>query len=180
MLIYRDSSLSRNTVILNLFKAIVFCQPGIQTLRKLSDFLEIASKQASNSFVNILCHNRSDNIITYHMHSIRRYSPDTCPLQVYAGLLQAAFPQYEKLSNDEQSIVKLTILMEITIKLMIFLRNCFKRPVPWLFRRIENGSDNGKICHCYCYVVSCIIVLLHLSFRHWIDNLQHFGNFFHS
>lgn len=169
--------LLRNTVILNLFKAIVFCQPDIFSLEKLTEFLETVSKQSANDLINTICHNRNNKVHTYAVYNIRRYSPDTCPLQVYADLLETAFPQYEKLPDDKSSAIKLKTLTETTIKLMTFLRNCFKRPVPWLFRQIENGSENGPICHCYCHIVSCIIVLLHLCIKYWIDNPHNFGNF---
>lgn len=160
---------------MKLFKAIVFCQPDIFSLEKLTDFLEAVSKQSQNVLLNELCHNLSNNIVNYPVYNIKIYSLDTCPLQVYASHLEVAFEQVENMSFDS---VKLTMLTEITIKLMTILRNCFKRPVTWLFRNIDNGNENGPICHCYCHIVSCTIVLLYLCIKHWIANPQIFGNIF--
>lgn len=165
---------------MNLFKAIVFCQPDIFALGKLTDFLETVSKSRTNNFVNTICYNLNNKVYTYPAYNIRRYSADTCPLQVYSCLLEAAFPQYEKLADDKVSSVKLKTLVEITIKLMTFLRNCYKRPVPWLFRQTEDDNENGPICHCYCHIVSCIIVLLHLCIKYWIDKPHSFGMIYFS
>lgn len=111
----------------------------------------------------------------YPRYNIKRYSPDTCPLQVYASLLEVTFQQYESLHLNTEFLTNINTLAHISIGAMTFLRNCFKRSVDWLFRKSEDGNDNVYICHCYCHIVSCIIVLLHLCIKYWIQEPQSLG-----
>lgn len=156
--------------------AIVYCKPDIIALHQLTKFLAIASKQCCNQ----LCRAKSNDILNFPRMKIRRFSSDTCPLQVFASLLEVLFQPYEQFIFTPEFCEHISILTQITIGLMAFLRNCFKRSVDWLFRRTDCGSDADSICYCYCYIVSATIVLLHLCIKFWMEDQRCIGNNFNS
>lgn len=154
----------------SLFKSINFCQPDLESLNILSKFLETISN--SSDFCNKLCSNQSNNITYYPRFNIKKFSFDTCPLQIYASLLEIAFEPYEqKMACSKEMLVVLT---DIIVRMVTFLRNCFKRPVDWLFRRVERENAQD-ICHCWCRVVACTIILLHLFIKNWIEDQKCVG-----
>lgn len=160
-----------NTSLLNLFMAIVYCKPGIVALHQLTEFLEMASKECCNQ----LCRRKSNDILNIATLSIRRFSSETCPLQVYASLLEVIFQPNEQLKSTPEFFANISTLTQITIGLMTFLRNCFKRTVGWLFRRTDCRSETDSMCYCYCYLVSATIVLLHLCIKFWIEDQKCIG-----
>lgn len=160
-----------NTSLLNLFMAIVYCKPGIVALHQLTNFLAIASKHCCKR----LCRGKSSDILNFSRLKIRRFSSDTCPMQVYASLLEVMFQLTEQNKSVPEFSEHIPILAEITIGLMTFLRNCFKQSVNWLFRRSDCGSETGSICYCYCYIVSATIVLLHLCIKFWVEDQKCIG-----
>lgn len=163
-----------DTSLLNLFMAIVYCKPDIVALHQLTKFLGTASKKCCNE----LCRRKSNGIMNFPRSCIRRYSSDSCPLQVYASLLEVIFQPNESFKTTPDFIFTLT---QITIGLMTFLRNCFKCSVNWLFRRSDCDSEQQQqICYCYCYIVSATIVLLHLCIKYWIEDQKCIGKFVES
>lgn len=153
-------------ILLKLFKAIVFCEPGLNSLYRLSEFLEIVSNSWTISLCNKICQNENNNVLSYQSYNINRYSMDTCPLQVFSCLLQVAFEPYEDHLPFSEMTAHLKMLTQITIRMMTFLHNCMKLRADWLFRK-NSLSDNPQTPHCYCHIVSCIIVLLHFCMKSW-------------
>lgn len=151
--------------------AIVYCKPGIAALHQLTEFLGMASKSCCNQ----LCRSKSNDILNFPTLGIQRFSSETCPLQVYAKLLEMIFQPYERLESTPEFFAKISMLAQITIGLMTFLRNCFKCTADWLFRRTECRSETDSLCYCYSYIVSATIVLLHLCIKFWNEDKKCIG-----
>lgn len=149
--------------------AIVYCKPDIVALQQLTKFLDIASNECCNQ----LCRGKSNEISKFSRLNIIRFSSDTCPLQVYASLLEVIFQPNEPLHSLQDIVDNISMLTQITIGLMTVLRNCFKSSVDWLFRHHNSGSHS--ICYCYRYLVSATIALLHLCIKYWIDDQKCIG-----
>lgn len=162
-----------------LFKSIVYCEPELQSLCHLSEFLVIISSGDRMECCNNLCCHETGNVTNYHRYGISRFSYDTCPLQMYACLLQIAIqPTTGRVSASEQRS-----LIVVSKRLMLFLRQCFERPVEWLFRKstpsgagnIGGTAEHLRISLCYCYMVTCTIVLLHMCIKEWIEDHSRIG-----
>lgn len=162
------------TILVNIFKAIVFCEPNLITLYHLSEFLEVISKKWTLEQCNKICFNENNNVLRFQGYNINRFSIETCPLQIYCSLLQVAFEPYTHCSSFAEMTTHLSSLTQITIRMMVFLRNCIKLRVNWLFRK-NISSDDPQIPHCYCYIVSCITVLLHFCIKSWKNDQKLIG-----
>lgn len=168
-------------IIRNLFKSIVYCEPNVQSLCHLSEFLVIISSGNRMECCNNLCCHETNNVTSYNRYGINRFSYDTCPLQIFACLLQIAIqPTTGKISASEQQT-----LIVVSKRLMLFLRQCFERPVEWLFRKgtqsgatsIGGTTEHLRISLCYCYMVTCTIVLLHMCIKEWIEDHSRIGKY---
>lgn len=187
-------------LLLNLFQAIVFCEPDLRSLSNLSEFLELISENSSSYICNRFCINETSNVMSMQRFKILRFSIETCPLQVFSCLLQISFMSYQsdQLTLDHSNEV--ITVTNITIRMIKFLRNCFDRReylnsnilslreiviinwkcisgVDWLFRKSGSPDDtqSTQVSYCYCYVVSCIIVLLHFCINSWMENHKIIG-----
>lgn len=132
----------------------------------LSEFIEILSTRWTNNQCNELCNTESNNVLHFQGYNINRFAPDTCALQIFSCLLQISFVQYENHPTFNEVSSQLATLTQITIRMMIFLRNCQKMSVDWILRK-NASSENPQIPHCYCQLVSSIIVLLHFCMKSW-------------
>lgn len=119
-------------LLLNLFQAIVFCEPDLCSLNHLSEFLELISENTSSSICHRFCVNETNNNVYVTMASmqrlkIRRFTIETCPLQVFSFLLQISFTSNgcDRSTSDQSNEVN--TIINITIRMMKFLRNCFNR-----------------------------------------------------
>lgn len=155
-----------DTILLDAFRAIVFCEPDLASLYHLSEFLETISFKWTNNLCNKICSTENNNVLRFQGYNINRYSLDTCSLQIFCCLLQVAFEPYEDCDSFAEASAHLSLLTQITIRMMIFLRNCIKLRANWLFRK-NASSDNPQTPHCYCHIVSCITVLLHFCMKTW-------------
>lgn len=168
---------SGDLLIRNLFRSIVFCEPDLKTLHHLSEFLVLISRDRTIECCNNLCQNETDNVFGYPRYNINRFSSETCPLQIFACLLQIAFNAYTSNQPEANQINTRNLLTTITIRLMTFLRNCVQRPVDWLFRHNvpDSVSNNVRVSYCYCYMVACTIVLLHMCIKEWVEDHSRIG-----
>ncbi|XP_055300952.1 uncharacterized protein LOC129567734 [Sitodiplosis mosellana] len=168
---YSPTELS-DLLLLNFFRAIVFCEPDLQSLNHLSEFLEVISDNESSKICSRFCTNEICNVMSISRYKINRVSMETCPLQVFSCLLQISFQPYGNYRTLQEQSNEVVTVTNITIRMMKFMRNCFNRRVDWLFRKNESPNDTASVLvpHCYCYVISCIIVLLHFCISSWMEN----------
>lgn len=185
-------------LIRDLFKSIAYSEPDFQTLGHLSEFLEAISSNERIECCNNLCLPETNNIVNYNRFRINRYSYGTCPLQIYACIVQVVLNPSISPINTTQ----LELLTKITKRMMLFLRQCFKRPVDWLFRRNNSSNDGDSIASagtsavagtsaatvataatapsrvslCYCYMVTSTIALLHMCINEWVYDHSRIGN----
>lgn len=152
----------------------MFCEPDLESLQHLSEFLVLISRDSTIECCNNLCQHETDNVVSNNRYKINRFSLETCPLQIFACLLQIAFHPYKSNQSEANQINTRNLLTTITIRLMTFLRNCFKRPVDWLFRQNDSTSD-VRISYCYCYMLACTIVLLHMCIKEWVEDHSRIG-----
>lgn len=138
----------------------------MNSLYHLSEFIEILSIRWTNNQCNEFCNNENNNVLHFQSYNINRFAQDTCPLQIFSCLLQVSFAQYESHSTFNEVSSQLALLTQITTRMMVFLRNCQKIGVDWILRK-NASSENPQIPHCYCQLVSCIIVLLHFCMKSW-------------
>lgn len=116
-----------DSLLLNLFQAIVFCEPDLRSLGHLSEFLELISDNESSKLCNRFCTNEVNNIMSIQRYKIHRFSIDTCPLQVFSCLLQTAFQPYKNHRSMSDQFNEVTAVTNITMRMIKFLRNCFNR-----------------------------------------------------
>lgn len=160
-----------NLALIKLFGAISFCQPDIFTLQQLTKFLEKISQNQYKSLCTRICYGGYNPLSLHSFYKIRRYSMDTCPLQIYASILLTIFDSNIESINNKDFIDDLKSLTSITISLMIFLRQCFEHSMGWLFKT----NDNDGCCQCYSSIASTIIVLLHSCIKYWIQDDRSIG-----
>lgn len=170
---YYQQTEENDLALIKLFGAVSFCQPDIFPLAQLTKFLEKISQKSTKLLCNRICYGGYNSLSLYSFYKIRRYSMDTCPLQIYASVLLTIF---DSNSNNESIdnknfIGDLKSLTTITISLMIFLRQCFEHSMGWLFKK----NDNDGCCQCYSSIASTIIVLLHLCIKYWIQDDRSIG-----
>lgn len=116
-----------DSLLLNLFQAIVFCEPDLCSLGHLSEFLEIISENQSSNICNRFCASETNNIMSFQRYKIHRFSIDTCPLQVFSCILQTAFQPYVNHGTMLQQTNEVITVTNITMRMILFLRNCFNR-----------------------------------------------------
>lgn len=167
------SIICSNTSLLNIFMAIIYCKPDLIALHQLTDYLGGASKV----YCNELCRGKQSGISNYTHLSIRRYSSESCPLQVYAVLLEVAFQPNLQSKTHTELTACISLLTKITVGLMRFMRNCFKCSATWLFQLNDAATEmsSSTSCYCHCYMVRATIVLLHLCVKHWIRDRKCIG-----
>lgn len=123
---YSPTDLS-DSLLLNLFQAIVFCEPDLPSLNHLSEFLSLISENQSSKICSRFCTNESNNVMSIQRYKIHRFSIETCPLQVFSCLLQIAFKPYGNNRSLTEQTNEAAMVANITIRMMKFLRNCFIR-----------------------------------------------------
>lgn len=114
-------------VLLNLFQAVVFCEPELRSLNHLSEFLETISENKLSKICERLCTDEISNIMIIPRYKIKRFSMKTCPLQVFSCLLQISFQPYGNYSTLQDQTNGVATITNITIRMMKFMRNCFNR-----------------------------------------------------
>ncbi|XP_031634094.1 uncharacterized protein LOC116347582 [Contarinia nasturtii] len=168
-------SKSGDLLLLNLFRLIVFCEPDLQSLNHLSEFLELISDYELCNICSRFCNDTSTNVMSMQRYCINRFDIETCPLQVFSCILQISFQPYSNNRSTLDHTNKVHTVAKITIHMIKFLRNCFNRRVDWLFPKNRSQNDSSTLTqgsHCYSYVVSCIIVLLHFCINSWWENYK--------
>lgn len=128
-----------------------------------------------------MCHELDcENMQYYPTHNIRRYSPNVCPLQVYAALIEVHADDLEGIESTSGDARILTIA-RIAISSMTFLRECLRQPLTWQMSSITsegNGSKNSandSNCHCYLYMICSAIAQVYTVIKCWFNNMSCLG-----
>lgn len=132
-----------DSLLLNLFQAIVYCEPVLNSLNHLSEFLSIISGNQASNICNRFCLNEANNVMSIQRYKIHRFSIDTCPLQVLSCLLQIAFQPYGTGKTPAEQSDDVATVANITIQMLQFLRNCFTRRTYYCFLTLLS-NDNTK------------------------------------
>lgn len=167
--------LCRNHILFKIFRAIVFCRPEIHKFEPLSQYVETVANQESLDGAKRICGDfKCDNFTVYTTHNMRTYTPNTCPLQIYAVQLEMGVREFE---NTPLKVLdpRLTAIAHIAIRNMNFLRGCLKRPSHWFISLNADGTPNGPNCHCYSYMVVSTISLLYVLIKCWVKDIECLG-----
>lgn len=109
----------------------------MQSLGHLTEFLEHISANQSSNVCNRFCTNEANNVASYQRYKIHRFSIGTCPLQVLSCLLQTTFQPYRSHRSMVDQTNEIIIVTNITMRMIIFLRNCFNRREYLLYFYID-------------------------------------------
>lgn len=154
-------------------RALIFSRPNSRALSYISNCLRSLSQHYSASqFLDTICHRSSEFVSIKESIQRVQYSAKSCPLQMYAVLLQTEFTQFRPLSAAH-----LSVLTTVTQDTLLLLDHCFQKPVTWIFRRKATKDNSAKKdpCLCYAELVCACIVLVHLSLRQWVHDPKCIG-----
>lgn len=151
-------------------------------LETLSHYVETIPQQEALNGEGRLCQNLDcDNFIIYTTHNLRRYSPNVCPLQIYAAFVEIAADRLE-MEECPNGDPRLTSIARIAISTMNFLRECLKRPA-WVDSQSPNennggrGTPTGSGCHCYLYMICSAIAQIYVVINFWFNNMNNKMNY---
>ncbi|XP_036328369.1 ATR-interacting protein mus304-like [Rhagoletis pomonella] len=119
-----------------LLKQLIFVRPSAWIFQEISySVLELTRLPAA---LALLCVN-SDESTFYsdRMRSLYRFSNDSCILQVYAGLLEIAFPLNGVLS--EAHLRLLAVICENHVR---FAHHCFMKPPDFIYKLLPSYDDD--------------------------------------
>lgn len=153
---------------MSFLKTLIFCRPNAWTCKYISLCLQKLSPTARDQ----LCVNaRSSNFSV--SQAIYKFTTDSCPLQVYACLLEMAFPANTKLETRD-----FKLLSKICYNHLNFFTSCFPSPARFVSEILPVDDDLDDECfmsqptinvRCSCYVMMCssVVKLLYQVMRQW-------------
>ncbi|XP_055920172.1 ATR-interacting protein mus304 [Eupeodes corollae] len=155
--------------LMSFLKTLVFCRPNAWA----SKFITLCLQKLSPTARDQLCGNsRSPNFSVSQV--LYKFTTESCLLQVYACLLETAFPANQELSRSE-----FKLLSEICYNHVIFFTSCFPSPPRFVANILPHDDDvdeeglmsqqPGVNVKCQCYVMMCssVVKLLYQVMRQW-------------
>lgn len=146
--------------LINFFKSIVLCRPNGRTLHILSQFLlEMSNNEQKVQIIKDLSNEEYQSIHANEKYKIVQFTNDTCPLQIYAALIEGEFFTYSQLTKSVFQLIN-----NVLDNLLKFLRNCLKFKVHWIQSQANiHIITYGKLC-------ASIIILSHMCIEGWLRN----------
>ncbi|XP_017031003.1 ATR-interacting protein mus304 [Drosophila kikkawai] len=119
-----------------LLRQLVFTRPSPWVFKELSSCLLSANRQAQ--LMARMCVKSPRNcFVSDRVRSIYRFAPDSCLLQVYAGLLELCFFSETPLRRDH-----FQLLLEIGGNHVRFAFECFKNPPDFILEMLPYFADD--------------------------------------
>ncbi|XP_055837533.1 ATR-interacting protein mus304 [Episyrphus balteatus] len=156
--------------LMSFLKTLVFCRPNAWA----SKFITLCLQKLPNTARDQLCGNARGPNFTVSQ-TIYKFTTESCVLQVYACLLETAFPANQELCRNE-----FKLLSEICYNHLIFFASCFPSPPPRFVIDIlphdDDLDEEGLMsqqpvvnikCQCYVMMCSSVVKLLYQVMRQW-------------
>ncbi|KAH8296096.1 hypothetical protein KR054_001708 [Drosophila jambulina] len=122
----------------DLLKQLVFTRPSPWVFKELSSCLMSANRQAQ--LMARMCVKSPRNcFVSDRVRSIYRFAPDSCLLQVYAGLLELCFFSETPLRRDH-----FQLLLQIGGNHVRFAFECFKNPPDFILEMLPYFADDEE------------------------------------
>ncbi|KAH8373453.1 hypothetical protein KR009_007301 [Drosophila setifemur] len=128
----------KEEVLFDLLKQIVFTRPSPWVFGELSSCLLSALRHAQ--LISKMCVNSPRScFFSDRVRSVYRFGPDSCLLQVYAGLLELCFFSETPLKQDQ-----FYLLLQIGGNHVRFAFECFKNPPDFILEMLPYFADEEE------------------------------------
>ncbi|XP_039487735.1 ATR-interacting protein mus304 [Drosophila santomea] len=138
-LLHGNCLLQHNEELLfDLLKQLVFTRPSPWVFAELSSCL-LTCLRHPQLMVKMCVNSPKDCFVSDRVRSVYRFGPDSCLLQVYAGLLELCFFSETPLRQDY-----FQLMLKIGGNHVRFAFECFKNPPDFILEMLPYFADDGE------------------------------------